>query len=604
MNELLKTLASLSVSGSLLILLLLLGKKLYQNWLSRRWQYFIWLVVIARLLLPFGREDSPMDQLFRQPQQIQVEQQADGHRTVDIEIPPAAQPAGRQLNRPITAAGLVSLAWQYLWLIWLLMALALLVSRVAGYRSFVRYLRAGRQQVSDIALLDALALEGQQLGVTRRVELYTHGLISSPLLVGVLRPCILLPEGIFSVQDFRCIVRHELVHYRHRDALIKWLAQLALCVHWFNPLVWWMCRQLDQACELACDEGATQQLDQAGRQAYGDALMRALSVGGQMPVPPSTIALHRSAALLQQRLHVLMNSRKPSKKIRFLSFSLALVLMTGTAAAGAYAGPAQAAETPAFSLSQLIGQLMGRIAVTGPRQQKQEQEQEKQQKVPQSQDGQTASAQAEKFYQADSLPLFQAAFARLDAKEQQTWLDRIYREGRIAYWSVVIRLLDEDSTLLQHYAEKAYADDRIDYFSVLAVYMREEQLEQWLDRALEDKNMAFQSALYYILDQGDLFDQMKKVQEKEQEKEWERAQEAAYQAVGVTMDGKDYYYQGQLVNIFLDIRPNKSFYTLNMNPKGTVNLKILRNQQNEITGTALMTEEEVTELLGDMEDGD
>lgn len=70
--------------------------------------------------------------------------------------------------------------------------------------------------------------------------------------------------------------------------------------------------------------------------------------------------------------------------------------------------------------------------------------------------------------------------------------------------------------------------------------------------------------------------------------------------MGVTMAGKDYYYAGQLVNIFLDIRSNQSFYTLNINPKGTVNIRIIRDVDNKITGTACMTEAEVEKLLGDM----
>lgn len=82
------------------------------------------------------------------------------------------------------------------------------------------------------------------------------------------------------------------------------------------------------------------------------------------------------------------------------------------------------------------------------------------------------------------------------------------------------------------------------------------------------------------------------------------AQAAEYQAVGVAMDGKDYYYQGQLVNIFLDIRPNQAFYTLNMNPKGTVNIKIVRDTNNKITDVAYMTEAEVIELLGDADEPD
>lgn len=129
--------------------------------------------------------------------------------------------------------------------------------------------------------------------------------------------------------------------------------------------------------------------------------------------------------------------------------------------------------------------------------------------------------------------------------------------------------------------------------------MSGDTLEAWLDRALEDDKWTFQSVLFNALDRGDDFDEQK---EKE-EKEWEEAQAAEYGPVGVTIDGKNYYYKGQLVNIFLDIRqPNQSFYTLNMNPKGTVNIKIVRNKNNEITGVAYMTEAEVTELFGDCED--
>ena len=91
---------------------------------------------------------------------------------------------------------------------------------------------------------------------------------------------------------------------------------------------------------------------------------------------------------------------------------------------------------------------------------------------------------------------------------------------------------------------------------------------------------------------------------KKLEEEWARKPAAEYQAVGVTMDGKNYYYQGQLVNIFLDIRANGSFYTLDTNPAGTVNVRILRDENNRITGAAYMTEAEAAELLADMNDPD
>ncbi len=136
----------------------------------------------------------------------------------------------------------------------------------------------------------------------------------------------------------------------------------------------------------------------------------------------------------------------------------------------------------------------------------------------------------------------------------------------------------------------------ISFFSVLADCMSEEALNLWLDRALEDEDFAFQSVVFQKLEMYDESDEL--------EKELEKEQLAQYQAVGVTKNGKNYYYKGQLVNIFLDTRPNKSFYTLNMNPAGIVNIRILRGEDGQITGVAYMTETEAAELLGDMGDAE
>ena len=90
------------------------------------------------------------------------------------------------------------------------------------------------------------------------------------------------------------------------------------------------------------------------------------------------------------------------------------------------------------------------------------------------------------------------------------------------------------------------------------------------------------------------------------DEEWEKEQEAKqiaeYQSVGVAMEGKDYWYQGQLVNIFLDQRPDKSVWTLNQNPAGTVNVKILRDAGGTITGAAYLTAAEAAELAELFED--
>lgn len=65
MNTVFKIFLSMSFSGGLLILVLLLGKRLLRDKISRQWQYYIWLVVILRLLLPFGAEVSLLGKTYQ-----------------------------------------------------------------------------------------------------------------------------------------------------------------------------------------------------------------------------------------------------------------------------------------------------------------------------------------------------------------------------------------------------------------------------------------------------------------------------------------------------------------------------------------------------------
>ena len=86
------------------------------------------------------------------------------------------------------------------------------------------------------------------------VGLCINPLISSPMLIGFIHPCIVLPDADISDTDFQYTVQHEMIHYRRKDMFYKWLVQAVVCLHWFNPLVYLMSREIDKACEFSCDE--------------------------------------------------------------------------------------------------------------------------------------------------------------------------------------------------------------------------------------------------------------------------------------------------------------------------------------------------------------
>lgn len=144
MNELLKVVLSLSLSGTLLILLLFLPRSLFKERLSKRWQYYIWLVVIARLLFPFAPETNLMARLFqgidRPTEQMEIvspyAQQSGIANTIQADetihgqnnLHSEQMEPAKLVNSP--NRNMVTMVWTNIWLGWLVMALILFIRKI------------------------------------------------------------------------------------------------------------------------------------------------------------------------------------------------------------------------------------------------------------------------------------------------------------------------------------------------------------------------------------------------------------------------------------------------------------------------------------------
>ena len=638
MSELLKWILSLSLAGSVLILLLMLLRPLVRERVSRRWQYYIWLLVIARLLLPVGGLEAPARIGTAEPGAAPALSLPEVDREdMEARTSEEAAPGFNDSQKPWAAVK------ENLWVVWLAGALALLIRKATAYQSFLRYLRAGRKPVEDPALLDRAAKAGEEIGVKRPVELYVNPLAASPMLLGVRKPWMVLPTVELPEEDFRFVVLHELTHCRRRDVLYKWLTQLTVCIHWFNPLVHWMAREVERTGELSCDEAVLRRLDGPGRRAYGDAILRTISAGGGYQAVQPSPTLGAEGKHLKERLETIMKFKKTGRLAAVLAALLAVVLGVTGAAAGIYAGlPSVKAGTAyrytmesyyeapyIFGIGWNLPKEEGTSAsvalpdggklkvcftdaAKGVIQDKKAmaaltkvlarlREETGGTDFPMTRPlvyqwkdtgGESQETLAERYYKEGDLPSFKTVFAGLDRPEQAAWMTKIYEGGSYAFFSVAAAGLETDGELVTAFAEKAYAGGAAGHFSILADRMSEETLALWLERAKKDKQFAFQSILYNKLGMDRDLDEL--------EARLDAAQAAQYKAAGVTMEGRNYYYKGELVNIFLDLnRPDNSIITLNMNPKGTVNIKIVRNEKGAITGVAELTQEEIEDLFGE-----
>jgi len=355
-NEVLKVAVSLSLSGSLVALLIFALKPLIKNRLSKTWHYYIWLVVILRLLIPFSPEINMINSLFQYSQQARASQSLpiEGspsqsgledmsiwpQNTDETDTPDPVIPLGEMEGEDIDipyGTGIINELVSSIWLLWLGVALLMLVRKVTSYRSFVRYIRAGCHQV-DSPALDALQRASNQLGIRNCPPIYINTLASSPMLVGIFRPFIVLPALDGEAQNIENIMLHELMHYRRQDILYKWLAQVAVCLHWYNPIVYLVANEIGKYCELSCDEMVIRITGDDRIRDYGDTLLASLKTGGHYNEAVASVTLSEDAKLMKERLGALMQFSKKSKIIIALTVVLTILLLCGATFAGAYLG--------------------------------------------------------------------------------------------------------------------------------------------------------------------------------------------------------------------------------------------------------------------------
>ena len=288
MVEFLQQLAALSVGGGLVILALMAAARLTSSRYAARWRCWVWLLLCLRLAVPIPL--LPQSPEREAPIQLPAVETWGILQPAPAPANPAPSPAPDVSRGPEPTpeasspapvpeqAETVSLSVsQLLFGLWLLGAAGVLLWSVAAHLRFLHYLRRWAAPVRDSDTLAQYNALGDQLGLDRRPQLLSCPGLAVPMLAGLVRPVLLLPEERPAGAALRYSLLHELTHYRRRDIFRKTLALWVRAVHWFNPLVWLAARWMDRDMELSCDEGALKLLPPEEHAAYGRTILEAVS---------------------------------------------------------------------------------------------------------------------------------------------------------------------------------------------------------------------------------------------------------------------------------------------------------------------------------------
>ena len=242
---------------------------------------------------------------------------------------PAALPAGpaAAVSAPDPAAlVLAALPW-----VWAAGVLACTLWQWARYLRFARGLRrlsAPAQEEREALWQEVCA----QASVARAPRLRVCPGLAGPVMTGLVRPVLYLPEGM-PLARLELALRHEAAHLSRGDlwakALVRWCCRL----HWFNPLCALQEARWSRACEYACDEKAAAGLGEADRLTYGLLLLDAAQ---SRPLPAGAAGLGGSKKELQARLAALLHPAAPGRRLTAgVAAALAAALcLTACAAAG------------------------------------------------------------------------------------------------------------------------------------------------------------------------------------------------------------------------------------------------------------------------------
>lgn len=170
---------------------------------------------------------------------------------------------------------------------------------------------------------------------------------ATPMVMGFMKPVVVLPSIEFTEKELSVILSHELTHVKRGDLFVKFIILIAKTVHWFNPVVYLMGRQLNIMCELSCDENVVKKMNAEGRKYYGNTILYILDYGVMIKniVNDACVSsLCNSKKIMKRRLTNIMNAKKTKKSILALSFAAAIGL-TGIGAYAAYGAEPYAPET-------------------------------------------------------------------------------------------------------------------------------------------------------------------------------------------------------------------------------------------------------------------
>ena len=298
MHHILHNLLMCSVTGGIMFILSIAARPLMQKKSMAKWFCLLLNTSLAMFILPFQYLFDKAPKMFS----LKMPVSESGDVIYNIGTPVTL----RQINlTPI----------KIIFIIWAAAAAVLCVKNILAYILTAVKLNGIVSECDDKTVRRRFEEMCVSMNIRRNISLKKGYGIKSPVLFGVIKPMVVIPERRFTESELKMIFAHELTHYKHHDTAIKLLCVLAGCIHWFNPSVYFLKKVINSACELYCDESVLEILCLKDKKDYGRLLISVIEESGSRMNVYST-SMAASKKHIKNRLSKILEFKTATKLIK------------------------------------------------------------------------------------------------------------------------------------------------------------------------------------------------------------------------------------------------------------------------------------------------
>lgn len=300
MNLFMDLLVTLTVAGSIAAACILALHLLPVHLFPASWRYGLSKMAFVFYVLPLSFGMTWFSSLFHHASNQNLEQSDFLHG---------------MLGGVLTPEWTISSAAAYILLgSWGVGVLVYSTWQIYCYCKFIHALKRTQTDVkenSETALL--LPIMKEKLGIRQHVNLAYSPMLRSPVLVGLIKPTIYLPQAGTAYLNMSLVYHHELTHLKHKDLWVKALTLAVSALHWFNPLVHLLRQEIHTWSEFSCDEKVVQEMSIEDRKRYGETILNVTAGARSVPVQFCS-SLSGEGKQLKRRLTMMFDVKKMKKK--------------------------------------------------------------------------------------------------------------------------------------------------------------------------------------------------------------------------------------------------------------------------------------------------